>query len=171
MRLTNSHKQAFVTAVLQDIPKVEYYETIAETIRNYAASILPKELKAIHDNKELRDYLNTGRVYINNVGSMYYKGLDDLALPSEVMLEIQELSDLSRAQERARDEMREKLRAVINGCSTREKAVQLLPEFEKYLPNEAAEVTKGVPMITDLVTSLTSLGWPKDKQNSTAVAA
>jgi hypothetical protein len=63
----------------------------------------------------------------------------------------------------AKDQRREvynKLKGIIDGCSTLKQLKSLLPEFEKYMPAETAP-TKNLPAVANIVSDLTKLGWPK----------
>lgn len=164
MKLTNTHRDAFVRAVMQDVPFIDHQEEARSAIVKMAELRLPKDILAIWKDSSRKQFLLLQQEYIDKVGYIYYPGSERFKRTEEEALLIRNLGNLISEQNERRNEIMEKLNATIRGCSTRKKAAELLPEFEKYLPNEAAEATKGVPMITDLVSSLTKLGWPKNDE-------
>ena len=68
-----------------------------------------------------------------------------------------------RDAEKARGDLYQKLKGVIEACTTLKKLKELLPEFEAYFPTEA-EPTKNLPAVANLVTDMMQMGWPKDKR-------
>lgn len=58
--------------------------------------------------------------------------------------------------------LRKQLTAVITACSTLKQATEALPEFIKYLPEEAAKtIDRTLPVVGNLFTDLSKAGWPK----------
>ena len=177
MKLTKVHKQAFVKAVMQDLPQVEYREQAYKLMQDFVTSRMPKEVRATYDNKDTRHWLQPQSRYIDAVGYIGYVGMsineDSMKSPERDILvaELKQIEKLACAQREQLKAVEEKINAVIAGCGTRKVALARLPEFEKYLPTELEGATAGVPMITDLVVSLTSLGWPKDSPLNAKLAA
>jgi hypothetical protein len=64
-----------------------------------------------------------------------------------------------------------KLYATIRAFNTVKQARDAMPEFAKYLPEDADPKCKTLPAITDLVTDLMKAGWPDGgKKNDKAKA-
>jgi hypothetical protein len=73
------------------------------------------------------------------------------------------LSEKARATRQTISDLQEKLESVAKSCTTRKQLAELLPEFEKYLPDNAPAASRAVPAIANLVTEFTKAGWPKAK--------
>ena len=57
------------------------------------------------------------------------------------------------------------------GKTRYEQALEILPEFAKYLPQERdGKVIRSMPVIANLVADLMQAGWPKDKAKAQAAA-
>lgn len=171
MNLTKLHRQAFVSAVIADVPTVDYGEEVSKLIQGFAIKALPPKVLALYQDSELRHFVALQQIYVSETCTYcYYPGGERLIFTDEQNAEIKKLAQKCNEQAAEIRALTAKLRGAIAGCKTRKQAVQLLPEFEKYLPNEAAEATKGVPMITGWVTSLTSMGWPKGESKKQEVS-
>lgn len=174
MKLTKTHKEAFIRAVLADLPEVDYRAVAHKLLQDFAYSKMPKEAQAVFDNKDIRHYLVGNSWHLSYVGYIAYVGLSANNSESNGVEKEQLITNLKAVEAQAEEQFKnkerieEKLRAVIAGCNTLKSALARLPEFEKYLPKEI-EGTQSVPAITDLVVSLASLGWPK-AQKSAALA-
>jgi hypothetical protein len=173
MRLTKFDREAFVRAVMADVPTVDYDEQAKQLMQQAAYDAMPAKVKAVYDDKDARKYLKCeyysffpgclANAYIYRSTNWQHPDATDKALRE---LEVQKV-----AQEIALNELKAKLTGIINSCNTLKKAKELLPEFEKYLPEERdTVVTNNLPAVTGLVTDLMKLGWPKGKQPQ-AVAA
>lgn len=78
--------------------------------------------------------------------------------------EMRELKSAWDAQTASRNALESKLNAIIGGCTTLKQAMERLPEFVKYLPQErGGKVISTLPAIANVVADLTAAGWPKDK--------
>lgn len=163
MRLTNTIRQAFVTAAMADVPKEDYSAKIQKLIQDDALSQLPPKIRAIADDKDLRHYLQKDSHYvssshISNVRVMHpeYKRSPNVNTKVEVMCvaaaeQAKNLSDLT-----------EKLRGCANAATTRKALVDMLPEFEKYLPADEAAACKTLPAVANVLSDFVKAGWPKN---------
>ena len=159
MRLTISDKQAFVRAVLDDVPSIDYSAEFRVFALDASAKKLPKAIKAIHDDPKLRGWLQCDK-WANMPGSccrVYDTDFEDDKYRSKV----EELSASNKAQNAQRSELHNKLTAAIASCTTLKQAQALLPEFAKYLPEDRESVTKCLPAVANLVADLSRAGWPK----------
>lgn len=165
MRLTNYIRDSFVANALNDVPSIDYCEQTRDRINVLAkaarkAAKLPESEIARYDD----NYLHMGR------NSMYVAGL----LKSEIE-QIQkdtillELNAKDAEQTAARDALCNKLAAVANSVTTRKALVELLPEFEKYLPAEEAKASN-LPAISNMMGDFIRAGWPKAKQGAVKAA-
>ena len=164
MRLTKHHKEAFVNAVMQDVPMVDYDEQAEKLITDEARNDMPQPVRDVFDNKDLRKYLqysyHSTLGYLRSVHVYQHEGWQ---VNEQATAKLRKLSELKNEQNHKRRQLKEKLSGVINSCTTLKQAQDLLPKFIKYLPAESETAgTKNLPAITGLVTDLTELGWPKE---------
>jgi hypothetical protein len=174
MRLTNLHREAFVRAVLADVPFIDYDEQMRAIIREDAINALPAAVRGIAREPLLEMFLNKEYYY----GSaktpsvmIYAPDRDFYKMSNGAAEKIRSLVELDGAQQKVRNDLREKLTASINACTTRKIALERMPEFEKYLPVDPEVGGNGryLPAIANLVTDLAAAGWPKGKQVAEAV--
>ena len=57
MRLNKYHKEAFVEAVLQDLPSTDYDEIAQKLVRESFVEKMPAKVRAVHDDKDIRHWL------------------------------------------------------------------------------------------------------------------
>lgn len=172
MKLTKAHREAFVRAVMQDVPQIDYATQAHKLVKDANLASLPPQLRPIALDKELSIYLKResywfghdlgiSSVSIFSMGHSYFKlkDKDDKALDK--------IKAAAEKQIEQRKALEERVSGVINSCTTLKIAKERLPEFVKYLPEEQ-EKTQNLPAIANIVADLTKLGWPKDKQPATA---
>lgn len=179
MKLTKHHKEAFVRAVMNDLPTADFLEQASKLIQGSVYSQMPSEVKAVYDNKLSRHWLTLNNYHLSYVGTLAYygggfgnssSGYDETAR-QELMKSIKLIESAASDAQVVKRNIEEKLIAVIASCTTLKVAESRLPEFVKYLPTDTDGVsTAGVPMIVDLVTTLTEAGWPKE-ENKELLAA
>ena len=164
MRLTKSDKDAFVLAVVQDIPKIDYQEQVRALIHDDSIAQLPAKVQAIARDKALCHCLETSSWWRSQFGSIrVYEPRGCSYTPTEeVQTKVDELTQLHNEQEARLEAARAKLRGAIEPCTTLKVALERLPEFEQYLPKQQ-EKSVYLPSIANLVADLATLGWPKDK--------
>jgi hypothetical protein len=168
MKLNKYHKTAFVRAVMADVPTINYEEIMVQELQDHAITLFPKEVLATYKNEATRPYLRHEGIYLNDFG--YVRGFYPPEFkPNETFGErIEELRSLKKVQDEHVYSLRNKLTASIEACTTREKAVKVMPELEKYLPKSDYVPLADAPAIVDLVKDLTALGWPKDSEKAAA---
>lgn len=164
MRLTKSDKDAFVLAVVQDIPKIDYQEQVRALVYEDSIAQLPAKVQPIARDKTLSHYLETSSWWRDGFGSIrVYRPLGgSFSLSKEAQAKVDKLTELHNEQKKRIDEARSKLRGAIEPCTTLKIALERLPEFESYLPKQQ-EKTIYLPSIANLCADLSKLGWPKDK--------
>lgn len=171
MRLTKIHRGAFVRAVMDDVPKIDYDEQLRKIALEDSISQLPAAVQAIARDEELVSFLNfeykhTGysNGWSNTSMVVYQRSDSSFCFTEDAQDQIDKISLERVNQFDVRQRLETKISGVIEGCSTRKRAVELLPDFEKYLPTETDIATdRSVPVICDLKETLTALGFPKDK--------
>lgn len=169
MRLTKCDRQAFVIAVLDDIPKIDYEAQAHKLIREFGITTYPEEVQPlVKKYPEFFKASHVGRLPYG-VGNLYAKIRPDVAgnleKYSELWDQLVELGKQQSEQSNARVELEAKLQAVISQCSTLKVALERLPELGKYLPQDKPNsVAKNLP-VANLVSDLVALGWPKGKNH------
>ena len=152
MRLDKSTKQAILRSIVADIPK--------PTVEVAKLEIQAALLKAMSPLARKLYKQNPAALTKERLG--YDHGFDYSAM---VVVGDADFAAVVKPYVEAKDQRREvynKLKSIIDGCSTLKQLKTLLPEFEKYVPTEEAP-TKNLPAVANVVADLTKLGWPKDK--------
>lgn len=182
MRLTESIRSAFVHAVLKDTPKVDYTEQRQKLIQDWLYAMAPAPLMRVFKDQSYRRYFSTNHVFYQSpIAGRSSWGLGKFWLVPDVDGNTYQLNDkiildkllevdrADRLQDGQRGELERKLKATIKAFNTVKQARDALPEFVKYLPDDADPKCKTLPAITDLVTDLVKAGWPdKGKKNDKA---
>lgn len=166
MRLNKYHKDAFVEAVLQDLPATDYDEIAQKLVRDAIVERMPAKVRAVYDDKDVRHWLRNEWTPMPGSLQNFYcvSGSNIGEVPGELKERLIELSQLKREQTSKKDAFGHKIRAAIDSCQTRKQALELLPEFEKYLPKDTTGTgVSNLPAICNLVAELVQAGWPKDK--------
>jgi len=166
MRLNKYHKGAFVEAVLQDLPATDYDEIAQKLVRDAMVERMPAKVRAVYDDKDVRHWLRNEWMSMPGSLQNFYcvTGSNNGEVPGELKERLLELSQLKREQTSKKDAFGHKIRAAIVSCQTRKQALELLLEFEKYLPKDTTSTgVSNLPVINNLVAELVQAGWPKDK--------
>ena len=166
MRLSTSMRQAFIRAVMDDVPFVDYDEQLRQlaqkTVDGYRPAALVREL-ALDPN--IQDWLNRDYQYIHKYQKSFClvgakQSLDRLNADKDFTLAAVNLRKLQQAQLEQRSALETKLKASAQACQTRAQLAKALPEFEKYLPIEAGN-NKCLPALANLMSDFMAAGWPK----------
>ena len=166
MRLNKYYKDAFVEAVLQDLPATDYDEIAQKLVRDAMVERMPAKVRAVYDDKDVRHWLRNEWMSMPGSLQNFYcvTGSNNGEVPGELKERLLELSQLKREQTSKKDAFGQKIRAAIDSCQTRKQALELLPEFEKYLPKDTTGTgVSNLPVINNLGAELVQAGWPKDK--------
>lgn len=155
MKLTSYDRQAFVRAVMNDVPKITKEDVLPKLQAELLKAMSPEARKLYRKSPKalLSDYdhyLTTERECVRYV-------VGDAQNVREILQPYKDAVE-------ARNEIESRLQATIKAGSTLKQAKERLPEFEKYLPTERGTTgVAGLPAISNLVADLTKLGWPKDE--------
>lgn len=170
MNLTKSDREAFVNAVMNDVPKEDYNEQAHSYLKKRSIVHLPKALQeAIKKDKEVLDHVETTYVHVASFGVYLYGNSYIRVLiekDEECVAHVEKLSKLSKEQALRLDDLRSSLTGVIGMCRTLKQAKERLPEFEKYLPAERGATGVTNLPIVNLIANLTQMGWPKGEQKA-----
>lgn len=173
MRLTNTDRDAFIKAVLDDVPFVDYQELARVAVQKKAIELLPAKLRALH--KELGHWLKTDRLWglpggIKTVVIVSFdeeKTCEAVKADTAFWATIEKMALDMAAQTEQRDALRSKLRSCIYACTTVKQARERLPEFGKYLPSGDDSPVRTLPAVANVVADLVAAGWPKGKKPAT----
>ena len=162
MRLNQSHKQMVITAIMEDVPKVDYNEQFRTLVMSYWKRYAMPEVKALvekgHADQLCDQYWSSNRPS----GSVCTQGY--VVLSSEDQAAFREARDKINKQRDEQDKSRRVLRArisaTVNSCSTLKQLKDRLPEFEKYFPKDQPAPTPNLP-VANLIADLQAAGWPK----------
>ena len=164
MKLNNSHRDAFIRAVIDDVPQIDYDDICRKKCVEWGIGLLPVEVRAVYD--KYPNYIHT--FWFGTPGclnSVYVPGVSpNEQAQAAIKSELQDLANAKSAQSRKLRELEQQLKAAIYSVTTLKRAKEILPEFEKYLPNEiSGAVDRSMPTISNLVSSLVEAGWPKNQ--------
>jgi uncharacterized protein (DUF2342 family) len=165
MRLTNYIRDAFVTAAMQDVPKVDYESQIRQAyVDAYVAAMPPDVAKTYKKNPE---WFNHSYKHVQGVNTSFRvpspENAPYTALDSQRVAAINLLAEKAKTQRTTRNELAERLKGIAYGATTRKALLDALPEFEKYLPEDTPKGSRSVPAIANLVSDFTKAGWPAKK--------
>lgn len=167
MKLNIAKKKAFIRAVMQDVPKVDYYEQMRKLVQEEARQQLPPAVMKIYDNLKFTKYVNIESVWLRPAEgesiTVYVpsgRRDDKFTMRPDAQRKFDALGKADYEQTLARRELETKLTAIVIGCTTRKQLVSSLPEFEKYAPT-VNEKTANLPAIANVVSDFVAAGWPK----------
>lgn len=171
MKLTNTIRNAFINSVMNDVPNYnDLLDAVRKLVVDDIVSRLPKKIRAVYDDKDLRHWLKTdynsfGSVSLNYPSPEVRSSCDKPMLTPEVQEKVNALEIEIKEKRRLHRELQSKIKSAAYGCTTRKQLAELLPEFEKYLPaDEAKAVKQNLPAVANLVADFTKAGWPKSKK-------
>lgn len=155
MKLTKMTKQAIVRAIWNEMPEVDHTAR-KETIQKALVALFRPEVKVVYDR--CPDALKS--VYHHIVGYVLPHEERHLVVADLTNEQINAAVEPFVEEDRQRRAVKDKLEALVMGCSTRNQLVKLLPECEKYLP--AGESTdRSLPVVANVIADMAKLGWPK----------
>ena len=147
MKLTKYQKEAFVRAVMQDVPnprgpalEKEVQDALVKAMSPLCRKLYKQCPNALTNKSSSRFSARSYKHYI--VGDANF---EEVTKPFEEKVS-------------AYVNSRTQLKGVVDGCSTLKQLKTMLPEFEKYMPTET-QPTRNLPAITNVVSSLVALGW------------
>lgn len=171
MKLTNTIRDAFIRAVLQDVPAEDYTEQARALITADAVAALPPKVRALWNDKALRDYVATSYRHQHRTFSAMVPGRSDTKLSAETLVKLDELSSEFAEQKKRISNLRSQLHGVAYSVSTRKALADALPEFAKYLPADERAANRSLPVIANVVASFVAAGWPKGAKKSAKAVA
>lgn len=167
MKLNQNIRSAFIRAAMNDVPMIDYQQQAIDIVQKTAIDLMPAVVKAIYGDPETTDWVKVDYVYlpgsfsgvrvpVTNDSSYYLRDKTP-----NVWKQLEELARLHREQNEQRKELESKLSSVANSVTTRKALIGLLPEFEKYLPQDETAAIKTLPAVANVVSDFMKAGWPK----------
>lgn len=164
-RLTNYVRNAFVAAVMNDVPSVDYDEQARKLIDARLDELFQKAFPGMSRSKAAdTGWLNVNNLYTpSGLRGIRTAAPDDcyfIKKQPDLWAELEKLGAAANKQAKARDELRDKLRSIAYSYTTRKALAAALPELEKYLPTEES-TSRSLPVVTNVVADFVKAGWPK----------
>lgn len=160
-RLTKVTRAAFVRAVMDDVPDIDV-DVCSEELQAIIYRYVPAEVQAVFDLDptwlEGQSQAVHGEGGCKWVRYRWYEYSNE-NLPAEAT------AYLDRLQERRheRGALKDKLTGIADGAKTVKELRTMLPEFEKYMPDETPVARKQLPVLSNLMADVVKMGWPKGK--------
>lgn len=180
MKLTKTHREQIVAAVMRDTPmrhKLSIGERTQAVVDKFITERGPRGIRHLWKDKEFGQYLsrtsrNAGYLRADPSCSYEYKlpqvsMLSGLDLDREAQVEIQQIADEHLEEMSQREDAESKLHAALAGIRTRKQFIEQFPELEKYAPEELT-LDRTVPAICNVMATLSKLGFPADKEEAVA---
>ena len=166
MKLTNTLRQAFVSAAMNDVPNIDYTEQIRSIVNKQVARFLKiAGLDKADPTRLVEQYCRIKGRHYSARGLTY-----DERTSIENNEEIQALAAKSKEQSDARSNLEFSLKSALAACNTSKQAIEAFPEFEKYLPADESKAIRSLPVITNVFSDFVKAGWPKDQKRSNKLA-
>lgn len=167
MKLNKLIREQIVSAILSDIPKVDYIEQMRVYLQKDAREQLPEELKeAIKKNPDVASYIETESIYPFRCtsGIHGFRVLNNnYKYDTSDGSELKRIHDEFEKQRDSRNEIRIKIESVISGCRTTEEFLSIFPEFEQYTPRHEESSIKNLPACK-VIEEMKAAGWVKKEQ-------
>lgn len=166
MRLTNTIRKAFIASVMNDVPQIDYQEQWRKVVTEACVAEAPKEVQTLWNNPDTRTWMNDRYIWGCGTSVSIPASTGRPGVPASVKEQAKAIEDQYDAQYDAQGTVRYELSTKLDGiaysCRTRKALVEMLPEFEKYLPTEN-QPTKNLP-VANVVSEFVKAGWPKGKE-------
>lgn len=162
MRLSKAIKDQIVRAIMADVPNVDYRQQARCLIREYNIGRLPKEVRALIGTKNepfiRTNYQSFAGAFQLGSFQVFWTNEGDLNIDcKETSRKLIALCEKHNQQASERKQLKAKLEATLINISTLKRAIEVLPEFEKYFPSEKAP-TPNLPATKELVDSFRNAG-------------
>lgn len=166
-------RDAFVRAVMDDVPKRDFMPEVEQIAKTAAERSMPKEVHAVWVKTKLRPWLAHDMPLMDGSTHQGLSG-DAMAMLTSVRVpniggvifndeELHQLEALAAAwneQTNHREGLRSKLKESALGCRTYKQLTDTFPELVKYMP-KAVKATVNLPVAANVVADLVKAGWPK----------
>ena len=165
MKLTNTIRAAFVRAVMNDVPSVDYQPQADKLVNDMLDADFQKVAPGLsREALEASGWLS--QHYVDTPGTLsnvraVAPGHRCAKHNADVWAKLTEISVKKANQDLSRAQLQSKLTGCANSVTTRKALASLLPEFEKYLPADDAAASRTLPVVQNVVADFVKAGWPK----------
>ena len=163
MKLTNYIRDAYINAIMADVPKVDYNEQAEKLARDHIKKMFAKDFPKVKI-EDATPWLNVGTVdlpgHLQNIYSV--RTSYECLRHTEVWEPLSEIAKEKDKQDDKRIALRSQLRGAAYSCTTSKQLRELLPEFDKYLPAEQEKTLRTLPAVANIMAEFSKAGWPKD---------
>ena len=161
MKLSQTLKKAFVASVMQDVPKVDYFEQAQKCARKHFERLMPQEILQVI--QKYPDWFGNNSFYTPGNLPMFYTKSPEcdrnlLRNDEQALAELTEISEAYKQQMIDREALESKLRGVVHDCNTLKQLKEALPEFEKYMPKENQPASQNLPALANIVADFKAAG-------------
>jgi hypothetical protein len=164
MRLTRKDKETIITRIMDDTPSIDYCEQARVYLHDFYLKRCSPVIQQILADKTIACHIKNTYKYVQYpINTIAVPGYHDGALPPKAQQMMDDLNELLPEQNVQRLALKKSLETAFAGVNTRKAALQLFPEFEKYLPEEDSAL-KNLPTVTGVMSALVQMGWPKDQK-------
>lgn len=163
MKLTNAIRDNFIKAAMSDVPKIDYEEQAKTLAKDWIESQMKIALPGIDLAKAEPWLAQRGLSMPGSLRSLYTFAPPEyeyLRSNAKLWAKLQSLEKELQAQKIRRESLEEQLRGCAYSVGTVKALRELLPDFARYLPDEATPA-KRLPATTGVVKSFRAAGWPK----------
>ncbi len=170
-RLTKSLRESTIRAIMNDVPKPdeeqcskEFMELVKQAMptsvyvayTEYPEWLVDRAHNVTADsNKCGWGYYIRNQIYLRY--NWYTHGRNEWSNAMNKYAD--DLSDILTS----RILLMKKLEGILADCRTVKQFKDMLPEFEKYAPDETVAPIKNAPVTTNLMAEVVALGWPGGK--------
>lgn len=173
-RLNNDMRDAFINAVMADVPEIDYEEKIRVVVNKAAHAALPAVVKKLLASEDTACFVNICGASLNRHNGLPEGCYVSFRLPAKSDTHLDKLANAEAKpfisawveQVESRKALRAKLRAVAYHCTTRKQLADAFPEFERYLPADETAAIQNLPALANVVSDFVKAGWPKDKKGA-----
>lgn len=149
MKLTQYQRDAFVAAVMDDVPPIDNERVKEDLQAALVKAMSPTARKLYRENPNALAKVYTCAVFSRREHRLVVGDADFAAVSAPWVKAVED-----------RKASRNNLEIAVKGCATLKQLQAMFPEFVRYMPTEAAP-TKNLPALANVVTDLVALGWPK----------
>lgn len=167
IRLTKTMREEILMKIMNDLPKVDYMTQIIDLCKKDIQKQIPEPIrKLIGTEHEVRLSLGETRIILPNhyciIRIVVHGALYGADVTEETRKIANDLAILLSTQMKTRKELEKKVEATLAAYTTVAKLREACPQFDKYLPNEAA-INHPMTVTSSPIPDLQAAGWPKSK--------
>ena len=162
MKLTNYIRDAYIKAIMADVPTVDYNEQAEKMARDHIKRMFAKDFPKIKI-EDVAQWLCRGSINLpGNLAAIYDVRISyDCLKATEVWGPLSEMAKEHDKQAAQRNALRSQLKSAAYSCTTSKQLRELLPEFDKYLPAEEEKTLRTLPAVANIMAEFSKAGWPK----------